>query len=153
MRVYLVQHGEAMLREQDPERPLTQKGIADVRRMGAFLKPLELAVRTVWHSKKMRAAETAEFLAKAFEAAEGLVPRDGMGPDDDVEGVLAEIARGGDDLMFVGHLPFLAKVAGKLLAGDPAAEPVAFRKGGVVCLARTDSGTWQVAWVLTPDVI
>ena len=153
MRVYLVQHGEAMLKEQDPQRPLTQKGISDARRMAAFLKPLGLRVQALWHSKKLRAAETAELLAKGFDVAGGLVPREDMGPDDDVRSLLESLAPAGDDLVLVGHMPFLARLAGALLAGAAEAQPVAFQKGGVVCLARSADGPWQVLWALTPDII
>jgi len=30
MRVYLVQHGEAVSKEENPDRPLSEKGAADV---------------------------------------------------------------------------------------------------------------------------
>jgi phosphohistidine phosphatase len=32
MKLYLMQHGQAMAKEQDPERPLTQQGRQDVDR-------------------------------------------------------------------------------------------------------------------------
>jgi hypothetical protein len=30
---------------------------------------------------------------------------------------------------------------------------VAFRQGGVVCLQRTENQTWQVAWMVTPELL
>ena len=33
MRLYLVQHGEAKSEEEDPDRPLTDRGASDVRRV------------------------------------------------------------------------------------------------------------------------
>ena len=153
MRVYLVQHGEAKAKEQDPKRPLTQTGIMEVRRMAAFLKPLGLRVGAIWHSDKLRAAETAEFLGKALESDNGILQRSGMGPDDDIRPALAEIVKGGADLVLIGHMPYLSKLAGKLLAGNESADPVAFRPGGVVCLAKAESGHWHLAWALTPDVV
>ena len=88
-----------------------------------------------------------------IEAGEGLVQRGDMAPEDDIEPVRAEIEQGEEDLMLVGHLPFLAKLAAKLLVGDDAADPVAFQKGGVACLERGEGGRWRIAWMLTPKVV
>ena len=153
MRLYLVQHGEAKPKEADPDRPLTQKGISDVRRIGAFLKPRRLRVSAIWHSGKMRSTQTAELLHNVVEAAGGLVERKGIKPDDDVRPVLAELERVGADTMLVGHMPFLGKLAGRLLAGDEAAEPMAFQKGCIACLERGDDGIWRLAWMLTPEIV
>jgi phosphohistidine phosphatase len=54
-------------------------------------------------------------------------------------------------VMLVGHLPFLARLAGLLLSGDADNPIVRFRTGGIVCLTR-DEDRWQVAWILTPDM-
>jgi phosphohistidine phosphatase len=53
----------------------------------------------------------------------------------------------------VGHLPFLSRLASRLLAGDEDADVVSFRKGGVVCLQRGETGRWSVAWMVVPDVV
>jgi len=153
MRVYLIQHGEAKAKEADPERPLTDKGAADVRRVAAFVEPLHLRVRAIWQSGKTRARQTAEAFAAAMKAGEGVVRHDGMGPKDDVVPVADEIVRGGEDLVLVGHLPFLGKLAGRLLVGDESRQPVAFQYGGVVCLEQAGGGAWQVRWMLTPEAL
>ncbi len=57
-----------------------------------------------------------------------------------------------DDLMIVGHLPFLSQLASELLCGQADEEILAFRQGGVVALEHLDNG-WQVVWVVTPDLI
>jgi len=153
MRVYLIQHGEAKAKEADPERPLTDKGAADVRRVAAFVEPLHLRVRAIWQSGKTRARQTAEAFAAVVKAGEGVVRHDGMGPKDDVVPVADEIVRGGEDLVLVGHLPFLGKLAGRLLVGDESRQPVAFQYGGVVCLEQAADGAWQVRWMLTPEAL
>jgi phosphohistidine phosphatase len=153
MRVYLIQHGEAKSKEEDPERPLTDKGRADVRKMAGFLRPLHLRVRAVWHSGKARAAQTAEELASAVASEEGVVRRDGLSPLDDVGGVCDEVRRSEGDLMIVGHLPFLSRLAAALLTGRESPEPVAFRNSGVVCLQRAAAGAFQLAWIITPDML
>ncbi|MCZ6522899.1 MAG: histidine phosphatase family protein, partial [Alphaproteobacteria bacterium] len=62
MRLYLVQHGEALAKEVDAERRLSADGRRDVRRLAEFLAKSGLRVRKVLHSGKARARETAELL-------------------------------------------------------------------------------------------
>jgi phosphohistidine phosphatase len=64
-----------------------------------------------------------------------------------------EISGMADDLMIVGHMPFLGKLASMLLVGSESKNLVAFRQGGVVCLQRNDDQTWQVAWMVTPQLL
>jgi len=153
MRLYLIQHGEAKSKEQDPERPLTEKGLRDVRKVAEFIKPLGLRVRSVLHSGKARAAQTAEVLASAVDADEGIFQHDGLGPNDPVQPVAKDIQQATEDLMIVGHLPFLGKLAARLLTGSESAELVAFRNGGIVCLEHAQDGTWKLVWMIVPELI
>ena len=54
--------------------------------------------------------------------------------------------------LIVGHLPFLDKLAGLLIAGDQSETVVSFVNSGIVCLA-SDQGGWLVSWCITPDII
>ena len=45
MKLYLVQHGQAVSKEEDPERPLSEQGREDVRRVATRLG--EAGVRVV----------------------------------------------------------------------------------------------------------
>ncbi len=165
MRLYLVQHGEAKSKDADPERHLTEKGLRDVEKVAAFLKPLGLSAGAVWHSGKARARQTAETLAQAVTADAtlrssplrstrgGAVERPGLAPDDPVEPVKEELARAEADIMIVGHLPFLGKLASLLVAGSESAGVVAFRNAGVVCLERGEGGAWRTTWALIPEIL
>ena len=152
MRAYLVQHGEARSKDVDPERRLTEKGVRDVEKVSCFLEPLGLCVSAVWHSGKARAAQTAEILGRSVKAARGAVAREGLAPNDPVGPVKEEIAGAQKDLMVVGHLPFLARLASSLVA-DESTQVVAFRQGGVVCLERDEEGSWSVVWAVVPDLL
>jgi phosphohistidine phosphatase len=154
MRLYLVQHGEAKTKDVDPERGLTNKGKSDVEKVAVFLKPLGLMVSAVWQSGKTRAAQTAEILSGSLSAAQGVVERDGLAPLDHVE-PLADCVKGSgeEDLMIVGHLPFMANLASFLTAGSEASDVVAFQQGGVVCLETTNQSGWQIRWMVTPDLL
>jgi len=152
MRLYLVQHGQAVDKQTDPDRPLTEHGAQEADAVGAFLSAQRLNVPEVWHSGKTRARQTAETLA-GHVAQDGAVQmRDGLAPKDDVAKI-AKALRGRDrDLLIVGHLPFLAKLAGLLLAGDERTHVVAFQYAGVVCLESDDEGRWQVRWMVVPQL-
>ena len=153
MRLYLVQHGKATSKHEDPERPLTEEGRREAREIARFIKPLGLAVGRMWHSGKTRAAQTADIYAQVISAAEGPIARDGLAPNDNVALLRDELAVATDDTMIVGHMPFVSKLATLLLTGYESPPTVAFRNAGVVCLERTPDSRWQVEWIMTPDLL
>jgi len=153
MRVYLVRHGEAMAKDADPERHLSPDGAEAVRRVGALLKPLGLRVGALWHSPKTRAAETAGILTSAVAADEGPSERDDLAPNDDTGPVRRDLRKADADVMIVGHLPFLARLASRLLADDESAVSLHFAAGSVACLARDDHGDWRLEWLIAPGLL
>ncbi len=63
MRIYLVQHGEAVAKDVDPERPLSEQGHNDVEKIATFLGNTQLGMERILHSGKLRAEQTAEIFA------------------------------------------------------------------------------------------
>lgn len=152
MRLYLVQHAEAKSKEEDPTRDLTDKGLSDIRKVANYSGKLNLAVSQVFHSGKTRALRTAEVLAEALKPPKGVSETAGLAPLDD-PGMWAErISRTAEDLVLVGHLPHLAKLAALLLCGDRDKSVVNFKMGGMVCLGRSDTG-WGLEWMIIPEVV
>jgi phosphohistidine phosphatase len=152
MKVYLVRHGEAVSSQFDPKRPLSEQGFADVRKVASFIEPLKISVENIWHSGKLRAAQTAEIMTgvvvvKDYSAHEGL------GPNDDVTIMAEELEAYDTDLMIVGHLPFLAYLTSLLVAGKETANVVAFDAGSIACLNRSDPGQWQIEWIISPELL
>ena len=148
MRLYLTQHGKAMTEEQDPERPLTAEGEADVRRV------IELAPAfgriTAWrlvHSGKARARQTAELWANALGLP--VEPADGLAPMDDPAIWAERLASESTDVMLAGHLPHLARLTSLLVVGDADRAVVAFQPAGLVMLESSPQG-WTVGLVLPP---
>jgi len=64
MHVYLVRHGDAKSEEVDPERPLSDRGWAEVERVAKHVGQLRLPLAEIRHSGKLRARQTAETFAK-----------------------------------------------------------------------------------------
>lgn len=153
MYLYLVQHGQAKSKDEDPERPLTQKGQDDVRKISALLKKAGISVENIWHSGKARAAQTADILATGVKVNQGINQHNGLAPNDEIGPVKAELNEVKQDLMIVGHLPFLSKLASELLVNDSSAEVVTFQQGDVVCLERNEDMKWSVRWIVIPDLL
>lgn len=153
MKLYLTQHGEATTEEVDPSRPLTAKGRSDVEKIASFLKGAGVGPSLILHSGKTRARQTAEIIAAQIGSDCQVTEREDLAPNDPVTTLTKEILRMADDRMIVGHLPFLGRLASLLIAGSESKNLVAFRQGGVVCLQRNEDRTWQVAWMVTPELL
>lgn len=152
MKLYLIQHGEATTETVDPSRPLTVKGRSDVHRIASFLKSAGVHPGLILHSGKTRARQTAEIIATELGPDCPVKEREGLAPNDPIPALANELSGMANDLMIVGHLPFLGKLAAMLLAGSESKNVVAFRQSGVVCLQRNEDQSWQVAWMVTPEL-
>jgi phosphohistidine phosphatase len=151
MRLYLVQHGEALSEDVDPERALSDVGRADAKRLASFLAPKHLSISRVLHSGKLRAQQTAAVLVGAFVSKVAPEETEGLDPLDDPQALVDTLAGWQEDVLIVGHLPFLAKLVGQMLTGtdDPL---VTFDPGALVCLERSED-RWSVAWVVPPALL
>ncbi|MDQ6972099.1 MAG: phosphohistidine phosphatase SixA [Mariprofundaceae bacterium] len=152
MHLYLVQHGEALSREEDAQRPLSKQGADAVRRMGDYLySKAGLVVPEVLHSGKARAEQTAELLARCLNGVFSAGPD--LNPNDDPGLWSAHLAARSEDVMLVGHLPHLQRLAALLLSGSANQAPVSFTHAGVVCLERDSEGGWHLQWAMTPALL
>jgi phosphohistidine phosphatase len=151
MYLYLIQHGEAKSKEEDPERPLSEQGINDVTKVARMVPPL--GISRIFHSGKLRAEQTAVIYGKHIGAE--VSETDGLNPMDDPATWANHLKDEGVDTMLVGHLPHLGKLASLLLCANPDAEAVAFRMGGVLCLEKTGKpqNPWTFQWMLIPEML
>jgi phosphohistidine phosphatase len=152
--IYLIQHAKAKEENEDPERPLSEKGVRSIRKMGLHLYGDNVRVDQILHSGKLRAKQTAEIIAKCLtpvnyktiSETDGLSPRSSPGIWDDRLKYLT------NDLMLVGHMPHLGKLAALLLCGEAGKDIISFTPGCVVCLERRERGNWTLKWMLTPPI-
>lgn len=151
-RLYLVRHGQAVSDQVDSKRPLTEKGHADVAKLTNFLKPLDISVNVIWHSGKTRAAQTAEIVGSVVKSEEGIVERQGLSPNDPVDNIALKINAADGNIMIVGHLPFVGRMAAYLTTGRPD-DAMGFNEGSIACLERDHDGKWWLTWMIYPGLL
>ncbi len=140
MWLYLAHHADALRADVDAMRPLSAMGraqAADVARRVAARAAKPLAV---WHSGKLRAKETAAILAALLNPMAPVSAVRHLQPDDDPEWIGDALAGEADDLLIVGHYPYLPALLRRLTAGTAG-----FPQHGVVALERI-AGGWVERW-------
>ncbi|MDX1516450.1 MAG: phosphohistidine phosphatase SixA [Woeseiaceae bacterium] len=148
MRLFLVQHGDAVPADIDPERPLSDKGRADIRRLAERLRQSGVRVERILHSGKLRAMQTAEMLSVLLAGGGSIEARDGLAPNDPPQPLLESL--GDEDLLLAGHMPFVSRVV-SIALGVPADRAlVRFQPGSVAVLERGDDA-WSLVAFIRPE--
>jgi len=160
MFLYLVQHAEALSKEEDGSRSLSEKGIGDIKKVAGYLAGLKIQAVTICHSGKMRALQTAQILADYLKFGKELSHSDGLAPMEDPQIWRKRLSNMNENIILVGHLPHLGKLASLILCDDAEKNIIDFKMGGVVCLKRFEAGSdasrdgkWAVEWMITPEII
>ncbi|MFO7840117.1 MAG: phosphohistidine phosphatase SixA [Desulfosalsimonadaceae bacterium] len=152
MALFLVQHGKNVKKDVDPEQPLSDEGAEEVERIAKTAAGYGISLDAVRHSGKKRALQTADIFGRYLGAPDKISEMSGIKALDDVEPV-AEGLETGQNLMLVGHLPFMERLAGYLTAGSPDITVIKFQNGGIVCLDRFGhNGFWAIKWSLMPNI-
>ena|SRR5438876_859531 len=153
MKLYLAQHGDSLPEEINSERPLSERGREDVQRVAQFVGAYGMRVKRVYHSGKLRARQTAELFATEVASEEAVEAVAGINPNDAVDPMADRINSWTDDMLLVGHLPFLGRLIGRLVSGSSDQQVAAFTPGSIICLERNTQGRWTVAWMLRPELL
>lgn len=152
MAILLVQHGLAKSKEEDPDRSLNEQGILETRKAAAWLGIQTMDLVQIRHSGKKRAAQTAEIFAEQTSLGQGVTPVPGLNPKDDVQAYASQLQGQDGNIMLVGHLPFLDKLAAFLVTGRQEQSIVRFVNSGVVCLEEQQA-QWSVIWAVVPQIL
>jgi phosphohistidine phosphatase len=152
VNLLLVQHGQANTEAEDPARSLNAVGVESAEKVAKWLYMSGVEVSEIRHSGKRRAEQTASIFAKHLSPRHGVTATSGLNPMDDVRRVADELKGLAGSLMLVGHLPFMSRLTGLLVAGDPERQVVRFQNAGVVCL-RDDKDQWSVEWMVVPSLV
>ena len=148
-RLYFAQHGLAVDKLENPERPLSETGIKQTEAIAKHLSIAGIVVNHIFHSGKPRASQTAEIFAEAIKHS-STSAIDGLSPNDEVT-LLAQNLNI-NHALYVGHLPHLEKLVAYLVTGNENSNIIKFENSAVACLEK--SGThYQLKWYLTPGLV
>jgi phosphohistidine phosphatase len=122
-----------------------------VEKLAAFLWQAGVGLPRVVHSGKARARQTAEILAG--RSGSRIEARSGLDPKDPPQPIAREAEEWKDDVMLVGHLPFLGRLASRLMTESDDRDLVTFRPGSLLCLERSGEGGWTLIWMIRPELL
>ncbi|WP_319525358.1 phosphohistidine phosphatase SixA [uncultured Desulfosarcina sp.] len=152
MALYVVQHGKSLPKTDDPEKGLSADGKRETELIAKVAKGYGVPVSRIVHSGKKRARQTAEQMAAALCPDQEIQTRSGMNPLDDIA-AFAENLPLDQNIMLVGHLPFLEKLIGLLVCGDAARTVFKLQNSGIVCLENVaDIDHAVIRWALMPNI-
>ncbi len=160
MNLYMLRHAIAVPRgtpgyRNDSQRPLTPDGIKKMQRIAKGIRALKLDLDLILSSPYLRARHTAEIAAKTLRAQKTLKFSDHLVCEGSAAKLVAELAsrwRGHDNVMLVGHEPYLSELVSVLIAGEANAS-LLLKKGGL-CKLSADALRYNrcatLEWLLTP---
>ena len=152
MALYLIQHGKSLSKDQDPDQGLSAEGIAETERIANQAKDDGVTVSQIKHSVKTRARQTAEIFAGALNPKQGIREVSGIKPLDDVAEYAANIDPL-ENIMLVGHLPFMESLTSFLIMGSIDKPVFKFQNSGIVCLDKDpEAQAWTIRWALMPKI-
>ena len=160
MRISLLRHGIAVDRgtpgyDDDSQRPLTAKGERRMQRAAEGMLALGFAPDLMLSSPYRRTQQTADIVAQVLKLSDGPRLSTTLAPDGAPRQLIEELQsadRTSQDMLLVGHEPYLSRLISTLLTGNPNL-PVVMRKGGL-CTLELDTLRFgrcaQLIWLLTP---
>jgi len=159
IRVVVVRHGPAELRDparwrDDDARPLTPKGVEQMRRASRRLARLARSARRIGTSGARRAIDTAEILRAAYRRPPRIERWEELGSGRLAQPIFDRIRRTAgprETLVLVGHEPTLNEFLGLALVGE-SVSAVRLTKGGAACVeftTRVSPAGGRLLWLFT----
>jgi len=151
LNLYILQHGEAVPKEIDPERPLSEHGNRDIRILALHMQNMDVQLGNVFHSGKLRAEQSARLIAETLSPEILPVKTEGLNPNDDPAVIIGDIEQMNENILIASHMPFVSRLCSTLLTGTIEAE-FASVPGTLFCLEKADD-KWRLAYMLRPDFL
>jgi phosphohistidine phosphatase len=160
MNLYILRHGIAVDPgtpdfPRDADRPLTPKGERKLQQIAEAMLAIELSFDLILSSPYVRARQTAEIVAEAFEARKKLEFTDSLTPGGSAKKLielLNHLRPPPENVLLSGHEPYLSGLISLLVSGD-AGFSVVMKKGGLCKLSVESLKPGRCAsleWLLTP---
>ena len=158
-QLYLIRHGVAEERgdawPDDAKRPLTDKGIGQMRKAARGIARLGVSVEVVLSSPLVRARQTAEIVAAALDPRPSLLNVDSLATDGSFAKIIADLEKHArkSRIALVGHEPQIGELAARLIGSRHAIE---FKKGAVCRIDIDDlppAGPGDLRWLMTTTIL
>ena len=148
MKLCFLRHGEAdwpNWTKPDNERPLTERGRKEMKRVAKFLERLKLVPDVILTSPLPRASQTAEIVGQRLGIE--LQIESALAHGFNIERLRRLLAkRDSECVMIVGHEPEFSEIIGELTGGKTK-----ISKAGVALLEINRSGTsGTLLWLFPP---
>jgi phosphohistidine phosphatase len=158
VELYLIRHADAKRVgedgiESDEERPLTEKGEAQVRQTSAGLQKRGVQIKLLLTSPLVRAKQTAEGLLRQWPApAPELQACDELAQGQKLK-KLTRVLRGleAESVALVGHEPDLSVFAGWLIGSKNVQIDLAKAGVAYICCDGVRKGAGTLQWLVTPE--
>jgi phosphohistidine phosphatase len=156
MNLYFLRHAIAIPRGtggyKDENRPLTKDGIRKMREIAQGMRQLEVDFDHIVTSPLLRARQTAEIAAKAFD--HDIEIWKSLDPSEDPHQLVSALRKSNDkNILLVGHEPHLSQFISVLISGGSDLQ-VEFKKGGLCKVSSDDIIFGRCAilhWLLAPS--
>ena len=112
---------------------------------------MDVNIEEIFHSGKLRAQQTAGIIQESVAPDVELSFREGLKPNDPITGIVDDMNTANKNIMLVGHLPFMDKMAAFLLDRSHDSSGLAFRTATVVCFEQRENDKWTLLWTVSPD--
>jgi phosphohistidine phosphatase len=158
-QLFLIRHGVAEERgdawPDDAKRPLSEDGIERFQRSARALARLDVWIDVVLTSPLVRARQTADIVASAFDPRPSIITIESLAPGGSYASLVADLEKHGRKtrIALVGHEPGIGELGARLIGSRHSFE---FKKGAV-CRIDVDEippvGPGDLRWFLTPKVM
>ena len=149
MKLYLMQHALAYPGSENPERPVTPEGVQQAKATAEGIKRLGIQFDLVVSSTKRRAQQTAALIAEGLRYPySDILATEALLPDADPSSIQKLIeSEDAQQILLVGHLPHLEKLAVDLLQGGQ----LVFNNCGLSCLELSNDQPAKVLFHLQAE--
>jgi len=149
-KIYIMRHGDydsASLRKS-----LTSKGSIEVHKMAQYLKDqCRVRVKSIWHSPKERAVDTAQIVGQVLDCR-NLLEREDLSPNAFPDQLARELQECDRDIVIVSHLPFIPHLLSTIFSQDGQELPSVFSTASVTVIRKTN-GRWSLLNFISPEMI
>ncbi len=159
MNLFFLRHAKAHPRgpkfRPDSKRPLTREGEDKIYDVARGIKKLRVKFDLILTSPCVRALRTAEILAEVYKSKKMFVTHN-LTPESAPEDAIKELNENFaslENIVLVGHEPYMSRLISVLLTGGPDTA-IEFKKAGLCCVTVKELRHAKCAslnWLLKPS--